>query len=60
MDPMRTSKLRFKWNLLNGVLFQPTVAWDVFKMDVRYLSLKKVQVCIPKFLRAAPRHACAI
>ena len=41
MDPMRTSKLSFKWNLLNGLLFQPTVAADVFKMDVRYLALKK-------------------
>lgn len=41
---MRTSKLRFKWNFLNGLLFQPTVAWDVFKMDMRYLSLKGLQV----------------
>jgi len=40
---MRTSKLRFKWNFLNGLLFQPTVAWDVFKMDMRYLSLKGMQ-----------------
>ena len=43
MDPMRTSKLRYKWNLLNGILFQPTVALDVFKMDLRYLALKKYQ-----------------
>ena len=43
-DPMRTSKLRYKWNFLNGLMFQPTVAWDVFKMDMRYLSLKKLQV----------------
>lgn len=41
---MRTSKLRYKWNFLNGLMFQPTVAWDVFKMDMRYLSLKKLQV----------------
>jgi len=43
---MRTSKLRFKWNFLNGLLFQPTVAWDVFKMDMRYLSLKGLQVSV--------------
>jgi hypothetical protein len=44
MDPMRTSKLRYKWNLLNAIMFQPTVAFDVLKMDLRYLSLKKLQV----------------
>jgi len=43
MDPMRTSKLRYKWNLLNAIMFQPTVAFDVLKMDLRYLSLKKLQ-----------------
>jgi len=41
---MRTTKLRYKWNLMNGIMFQPTVAWDVFKMDIRYLSLKSMQV----------------
>lgn len=40
-DPMRTSKLRYKWNWLNVLLFQPTVAADVFKMDMRYLALKR-------------------
>jgi len=43
MDPMRTSKLRYKWNFMNGIMFQPAVAWDVFKMDMRYLSLKTLQ-----------------
>jgi len=43
MDPMRTTKLRYKSNLMNGIMFQPTVAWDVFKMDIRYLSLKSSQ-----------------
>lgn len=43
MDPMRTSKLRYRWNLLNLLLFQPTVARDVFVMDMRYLSLTRVQ-----------------
>ena len=42
-DPMRTSKLRYRWNLLNGLLFQPTVACDVLRMDLRYLSLKRMQ-----------------
>lgn len=39
-DPMRTSKLNYRCNFLNALLFQPTVAADVFKMDVRYLALK--------------------
>jgi len=43
---MRTTKMRYKWNLLNGLLFQPTVAADVFKMDMRYLSLKSTQVSL--------------
>jgi fatty acid desaturase len=42
-DPMRTCKLRFRWNLLNALLFQPTVAWDVLRMDLRYLALKRMQ-----------------
>ena len=41
MDPMRTTKVRYKWNWVNLVMFQPSVAWDVFKMDVRYMALKK-------------------
>lgn len=41
MDPMRTAKLRFSSNLLNLILFQPTVAASVFAMDMRYLSLAK-------------------
>lgn len=36
-DAMRTSKLRYKWNLLNLILFQPTVAPAVFWMDIRFL-----------------------
>mmetsp|Transcript_34450 Transcript_34450/g.77683 ORF Transcript_34450/g.77683 Transcript_34450/m.77683 type:complete len:362 (-) Transcript_34450:105-1190(-) len=39
-DPMRTSKLRFRWNFLNGLLFQPIVAGDVFKADVRYINMQ--------------------
>lgn len=41
MDPMRTTKLRYRWNWLNLLLFQPTVAWAVFRMDLRYLALQK-------------------
>ena len=41
MDPMRTTKLRYQWHWMNLLLFQPTVALDVFKMDVRYMALKK-------------------
>lgn len=40
-DAMRTSKLRYRWNLLNLLLYQPTVALDVFKMDVRYSLLMR-------------------
>ncbi|KAF4674072.1 hypothetical protein FOL47_009751 [Perkinsus chesapeaki] len=40
-DPMRTSKLRYSWNLLNGLLFQPTVAWDVLKADIRYILVQR-------------------
>ena len=55
---MRTSKLRYKWNFLNGLMFQPTVAWDVFKMDMRYLSLKKLQVQ-PHVSRSRSKLLCA-
>ncbi|KAF4674071.1 hypothetical protein FOL47_009750 [Perkinsus chesapeaki] len=41
MDPMRTSKLRYTWNFLNGLLFQPTVAGDVFKADIRYILVQR-------------------
>ena len=40
-DAMRTSKVQHRWHWLNLLLFQPTVAWDVFKVDVRYMSLQK-------------------
>lgn len=36
-DPMRTSSVRYQWHWLNLVLFQPTVAGIVFKLDVAYL-----------------------
>jgi fatty acid desaturase len=37
-DVMRTSKVRFRWNLLNGLLFMPTVGKDVFTADMRYFA----------------------
>ena len=40
-DPMRTSKVQYKWHLLNLLLFQPTVALDVFRMDLSYTLLQR-------------------
>tara|TARA_B100001758_G_scaffold110710_1_gene94910 strand:- start:228 stop:1226 length:999 start_codon:yes stop_codon:yes gene_type:complete len=40
-DPMRTTKVRYRWNWVNLLMFQPRVAWDVFRMDMRYMALKK-------------------
>jgi len=39
-DGMRTTKLQFRWNLLNGLLFQPIVARDVLYNDLRYTLLQ--------------------
>ena len=41
-DPMRTSKVQYRWHILNLMLFQPTVALDVFIMDIRYTSLQRI------------------
>ena len=41
-DPMRTSKVQYQWHWLNLILFQPTVAWDVFKIDLRYMSMQRI------------------
>jgi fatty acid desaturase len=35
-DIMRTHKARFRWNLLNGLLFMPSVAGSIFMADFRY------------------------
>lgn len=35
-DVMRTSKVRFRWNLLNGLLFAGRVSRDIFTADLRY------------------------
>jgi len=42
-DPMRTSKVRFRWHLLNLLLFQPSVAWDVLVLDTRYMCVMRTQ-----------------
>ena len=38
-DPMRTTKVRFQWHFLNLLLFQPMVAGDVFRQDLRFLRM---------------------
>lgn len=35
-DVMRTTKVRFRWNLLNGIFFMPTVGKDIATADMRY------------------------
>ncbi|MDC3958441.1 fatty acid desaturase family protein [Polyangium jinanense] len=37
-DVMRTTKVRYRSNLLNGLLFMPTVGKDVFFADMRYFK----------------------
>lgn len=37
-DVMRTSKTRFRWNLLNGLFFMSRVGKDVFIADMRYFK----------------------
>jgi fatty acid desaturase len=37
-DVMRTSKVRFRWHLLNGILFMPTVGRDIAAADMRYFK----------------------
>ena len=35
-DVMRTTKLRFRWNLLNQLLFLPMIAGDITKADLSF------------------------
>lgn len=37
-DVMRTTKVAYRWNLLNMLLFMPTVTRDVFTADMRYFK----------------------
>ena len=39
-DMMRTSKIRYRWNFLNGLLFMPTVAKDVMWSDIKYIIVQ--------------------
>eukprot|EP00123_Amoebidium_parasiticum_P007799 comp18372_c0_seq1/m.19530 comp18372_c0_seq1/g.19530 ORF comp18372_c0_seq1/g.19530 comp18372_c0_seq1/m.19530 type:complete len:392 (-) comp18372_c0_seq1:15-1190(-) len=40
-DHMRTSKLRYRWHLLNLILYQPSVAMSVLKGDLEYALLQR-------------------
>jgi len=37
-DVMRTTKVRYRWNLLNGLLFMPTLGKDILFADMRYFK----------------------
>jgi fatty acid desaturase len=37
-DVMRTTKVRYRWNLLNGALFMSTLVKDIFRADMRYFK----------------------
>ncbi len=37
-DVMRTTKTRFRWNLLNGMFFMSRVGKDIFFADMRYFK----------------------
>ena len=42
-DVMRTSKLRFRWNLLNGLLFFLRVVPDIHRANVAFAAAMKTQ-----------------
>jgi len=42
-DVMRTTKVRYRWNLLNGLLFFPTVGWSIAKNDKAFISRMKTE-----------------
>jgi fatty acid desaturase len=37
-DVMRTTKVRYRWNLLNGLFFMSSVGKDIFFADMRYFK----------------------
>src|SRR6478752_196474 len=43
MDVMRTTKVRFKWNLLNAIFFMPTVALAIMPTDARFAKTMKAR-----------------
>ena len=42
-DRMRTDKLRFRWNLLNQLLFMPVVGGIIFKDNAEFVKLMRVK-----------------
>lgn len=42
-DVMRTTKTRFRWNLLNGLFFMPTVGRDIFAGELRYFKAMRTR-----------------
>jgi fatty acid desaturase len=40
-DLMRTTKVRFRWNLLNAIAFVPRVMVDIFPENMRYIELMR-------------------
>jgi fatty acid desaturase len=48
-DVMRTSKVRYRWNLLNGLLFMPKVAGNITLGDVKFF--RKMRKEKPRWAR---------
>lgn len=48
-DNIRTTKARFKWNLLNQLLFFYLMSWDILKAEVRFTRKMKKEK--PKWYR---------
>mgnify|MGYP000944367846 CR=1 FL=1 len=42
-DVMRTTKLRFRWNLLNQLLFLPVIAGDITRADLAYAKAMRLE-----------------
>jgi len=40
-DAMRTTKLRFKWHFLNGLLFGPIIAFSMIGQDATYFNVQR-------------------
>jgi len=66
-DPMRTGLVSYKCHILNLLLFQPTVAPEVARMDMRYTHLQRDQnmvyythVCTEWAVLVASQCACLL
>ncbi|HZO14575.1 MAG TPA: fatty acid desaturase [Polyangiaceae bacterium] len=42
-DVMRTSKMRFRWHLLNGLFFMFRMAPDIMRADTRYMTAMRAR-----------------